>query len=298
MFEKLLVGVDGRPGGRDAIVLAQRLAAPSTRIVLAHVYTDPALGFGDGVALADERDRAQRLLTGERLAIGVNAETVVSNYGSPGRGLHYLARTEHADGLVIGCSHRGSIGRLLIGDDTRAALHGAPCAVAVAPRGYARSDHEWQRIGVADDGSPDSRRALEAARGLAVGGSCQIVARSVVTLQPAADDGAPVSWTEPTEQAILAERERLAAVDDVVGDVAYGEPQAQLVEFAREVDVLVVGSRGLGPIDRALVGSISTHLAGRVSCPLLVLGPKVSWPAPGGPDEPSRGPRGLAEPAS
>lgn len=280
MFEKLLVGVDGRSGGRDAIVLAGRLAGPHTRIVLAHVYRGAAWGIGDDLALADERKRAQRLLADERLATGVNAETVVTDYGAPGRALHDLARREHADGLVVGCSHRGAIGRLLLGDDTRAALRDAPCMVAVAPPGYAHSDHQLQRIGVAHDGSSESERALEAARDLWGGGSCQIVARSVVGLQPAPDVGELLGWTEQTEQTIAAERERLNALGGVVGDVVYGEPRADLVAFAREVDALVVGSRGLGPIDRVLLGSASSDLVGRASCPLLVVGSKVSWPAP------------------
>ena len=38
MFENILVGVDGRQGGRDAIALAKRLAAPDATITLAHVY--------------------------------------------------------------------------------------------------------------------------------------------------------------------------------------------------------------------------------------------------------------------
>lgn len=298
MFKKLLVGVDGRPGGRDAIALAYRLAGLHTRIVLAHVYRDSAWGIGDGLALADERKRARRLLTDERLATGVNAETVLTYYGSPGRALHDLARREHADGLVVGCSHRGAVGRLLLGDDTRAALHDAPCAVAVAPRGYAHSDHQWLTVGVADDGSPESERALEAARGLAVGGSGQIVARSVVGLQSLSDDGAPLDWTEETERAIAAERERLGALQNVVGDVVYGDPGEELAAFAREVDVLVVGSRGLGAFDRLLLGSTSAYLAGRVSCPLLVLGPQVSAPGPDGSGEPFRGLRERAERAS
>jgi hypothetical protein len=37
MFGTVLVGVDGRDGGRDAIALAQELAAPDAVITLAHV---------------------------------------------------------------------------------------------------------------------------------------------------------------------------------------------------------------------------------------------------------------------
>jgi hypothetical protein len=38
MFDNVLVGVDGRPGGRDALVLARQLAAPAARLTLANIY--------------------------------------------------------------------------------------------------------------------------------------------------------------------------------------------------------------------------------------------------------------------
>jgi hypothetical protein len=38
MFENVLVGVDGRPTGRDAIALARRLAAADRALTLAHAY--------------------------------------------------------------------------------------------------------------------------------------------------------------------------------------------------------------------------------------------------------------------
>jgi hypothetical protein len=39
----------------------------------------------------------------------------------------------------VGSSRHGVLGRVLMGDDARASLNGAPCAVAAAPLGYAHS---------------------------------------------------------------------------------------------------------------------------------------------------------------
>ena len=44
MFDKVLVGVDGRSTGRDAIALTSRLAASLDRPVLTNVYGTYALG--------------------------------------------------------------------------------------------------------------------------------------------------------------------------------------------------------------------------------------------------------------
>ena len=39
MFENVLVGVDGRPNGRDAITLAGQLVDRAGRLTLAHVHS-------------------------------------------------------------------------------------------------------------------------------------------------------------------------------------------------------------------------------------------------------------------
>ena len=40
MFKNVLVGVDGRPTGRDAIALATRLLDPEGKLTLANVHSD------------------------------------------------------------------------------------------------------------------------------------------------------------------------------------------------------------------------------------------------------------------
>jgi hypothetical protein len=52
-------------------------------------------------------------------------------------GLHMQAEDMGAELLVIGSSHRGALGRLMLGDDIRETINGAPCHVVVAARGYA-----------------------------------------------------------------------------------------------------------------------------------------------------------------
>jgi nucleotide-binding universal stress UspA family protein len=155
MFDKMLVGVDGRPGGRDALALAQQLASRGTELVLVNVYGPR------------DRDGAEDLLERERRQAGVEvAESLVFAGGNPGRALQKVAERESADLLVIGSTHRGAVGRVLLGNATLTALNGAPCAVAVAPAGYAADDHRLGVIGVGHDGSDESELALTGARAL------------------------------------------------------------------------------------------------------------------------------------
>ena len=141
MFENVLVGVDGRPNGRDAIALASRLTQPDGKLTLAHVHSGelrPTRAVTPG-AVREEREASEKLLEGERAAAAVEAELVSVVDVTPGRGLHLQAETQGADLLVVGSCSRGAVGRVMLGDDTRAALNGAPCAVAVASRGLRRA---------------------------------------------------------------------------------------------------------------------------------------------------------------
>lgn len=52
---------------------------------------------------------------------------------------------------------------------------------------------------------------------------------------------------------------------------AQGEPDNVLVDLAGPDDIIVVGSRGLGGVKGLLLGSVSSRLASRTRCPLIVL---------------------------
>ena len=297
MFKRVLVGVDGRAGGRDAIALAQQLVTSSNRLVLANVYGRSALRGAAGAG--SEAEHAHHLLTCAREDHGLECRTMVRLDSSPGRGLHRLARHERADLLVVGCSHRGGLGRVVIGDDTLAALNGAPCAVAIAPRGYVFANPTWRVIGVGDDGSPESACALAAACELADMHHAEARVLSVVPLQgvpPASVE--PTDWTSETMEAMRIERSRLQSVPGATGEVVFGDPAQELARLAHAVDLLVVGSRGQGPLGRLVNGSVSAHLARHSACPLLVVRRAVSQPAPRASDGPSRGLRVRVGPAS
>ena len=111
---------------------------------------------------------------------GVDAELIDITASSVGRGLHYLSETRAADLLVVGSSAQGLVGRVLVGDITRAALIGAPCAVAVAPMGHASAAAPLAKIGVGYDGTPESEEALALARELAALHGAAVSAMTVV----------------------------------------------------------------------------------------------------------------------
>jgi nucleotide-binding universal stress UspA family protein len=277
MFSKVIVGVDGREGGRDAIALARRLSAPDAQITLAHVYGDAVLGRGSGLLLVIEREEAEQLLARERDAASLDATLVPLLAPAVGRGLHVLAGQRNADLIVVGSSRRGRIGRLLIGDDARGALNRSHCPVGIAPHGYEATAARFSTIGVGYDGSPESEQALAAARALAVPAGARVRAMAVVSMQ-SIPYGEPVKehWPEAARRLMDPELRRQNGLEEVEGDVSYGQPGTQLERFAEGLDLLAVGSRSYGPVGRLLIGSTSNYLARHASCPLLVLPRRAS----------------------
>jgi nucleotide-binding universal stress UspA family protein len=56
---------------------------------------------------------------------------------SPSRGLLDTAVAAQADLIVVGSAHHVPVGGVLLGSVGERLLIGAPCAVAIAPRGHA-----------------------------------------------------------------------------------------------------------------------------------------------------------------
>ncbi|MGH2354550.1 MAG: universal stress protein [Chloroflexota bacterium] len=132
------------------------------------------------------------------------------------------------------------------------------------------------------DGSPPACQALAVAAGLArlVGGSVAAV-HVVVAPEPASFD-APWTALRAHDAAHSTGEEILAEAHSLVGDVLVacelhpGRPADTLCRRAAELgaDLVVVGSRGLGRLDRLLLGSVSAAVAAQAPCSVLVVRPR------------------------
>ncbi|HUB76786.1 MAG TPA: universal stress protein [Solirubrobacteraceae bacterium] len=274
MFENVVVGIDGSANGQDAIALAAALRAPGGKLTLAHVYTGelrPSTAITPGLA-REEQDAAEQLLADARREAGAkDAEVVAVMAYSPGRGLHELAERENADLLVVGSCGRGRFGRVFVGDDARAAMNGAPCAVAIAARSYAQRQAPLARIGVGYDGSSESEAALGIARALASGAGthARVLETVPIPVYPAIGMGPPTQ--QLTDELVEDAGKRLRALAGVESRAVSGVPGEELAAFSGELDLLVVGSRAYGPVRRLIVGSTSNYLERHARCSLLVI---------------------------
>jgi nucleotide-binding universal stress UspA family protein len=261
MFGNVLVGVDGRQGGRDAMALARTICSPDASVTLAHV--------------CDKPENARTLLERELAAAAFDAELVAEPGRSVAGGLHALAERGAFEVIVIGSCHRGVVDRVLAGDDAKQTLDQAPCPVVIAPAGYAETEHRLTRLGVGYDGSPEAAQALALARRIQASDGRTLEAMLVLPLQ-ARPYGEPApQWPEIAALLPGPEADQLDALAGLEATVSYGAAGPALADFSQSLDLLIVGRRG-GGRGHHLDGSRSTYLARHAACPVLVVGEPCS----------------------
>ena len=260
----IIVGVDGTERSADALTFASRLARRARAdLLLACAYPyDDAAAHVDAERRHELRETAQATL--DRLILlvdrGVPAATRTIADRSPARALHTLAVHERAALLVIGSSHRGSVGRVFAGTIAERLLHGAPCSVAVVPRGAPMRD--LRTIAVGWDGSAEAAAAVAAASAVARPGGAEL--RLVEVVDRAGRERG---------QAAALEGVIASLPDDVRAEpvVLEGDPVDALAAQSERADLLVLGSRGYGPYRAVLLGSVSGRVVRTAACPVIVV---------------------------
>ena len=231
MFDNVIVGVDDREAGRDALGLARQLVSSHGRLTLVYVKVvmlkpEPDSG---AVSLAAERRSAMKRLASLRDESHVDARVLSIEARSVAAGLHELAHGLDAELLVVSACRRDDYDRMFVGDDTRAVLENAPCPVAVAPLAYASGPSALSRIGAAYDGSPESERALALARQLAREHSAELSAFEAVPEPLYVHD----AWNPQPEidEGVAKARERVARSGDVEAHAASGDAAEELARY-------------------------------------------------------------------
>jgi nucleotide-binding universal stress UspA family protein len=269
MYANVIVGVDGRQGGQDAAALAALLASPTARRHLVHV-AGPSAHNGRGstgdvhLELADP-DCLRWLMGRERKMLGGDAPTVRVPADSVADGLAQAAAERDADLIVVGAARGHGFARLASRDDVAPLLHHTHETVAVAPLAFSEAPRRLERIGVAFDRSPESFVALAHAGLLAEERGCEVVVRHVAPAALGRPAPGRSSVTAPARGRPLS-----AAADGVLVETVGGSPHGLLLALARDVDLLVCGSRRAGLLRRLALGSMTDYLTRHVAVPLLV----------------------------
>jgi nucleotide-binding universal stress UspA family protein len=279
----VIVGVDGSERSTDALALADLLGPALGRpVVIAHVHPYGQLSsvFSDAEYDTLLREVAESTFdqVREHLPSVPERRMELVSDQSPAAGLQLVAERLEAAMLVIGSSHRSAIGRTVVGGTGERLLSGAPVAIAVAPAGYAASEKRIDRVGCGFDGSPESHLALAWSSGFARAASAQLHVISVFepTLPAtlALGGGPPIARANEVLRAQLKQDLEKATSNlpsAAEASLVEGDAAKTLVEASSDLDLLVVGSRGYGPLRAVLLGSVSTALVRTAQSPLVVV---------------------------
>jgi nucleotide-binding universal stress UspA family protein len=281
-YQRIVVAYDGSPRALDALALALRLRDPEhgallpACVVPSRPWPLPGLPAGSDAALRDAQEMLADIRAEMPVDIPVSARTPYAS--SPARGLTELAEAEHADLIVIGSAAGGDGRHVVLTRTAGRLLQGAPCAVAIAAPGV-REIGPFRHVGIALDDSP------EAATATAVGFAIARMSGGAATLYSAIDRTTQAVGANFAHTRIRVQERLDHAADGAPPGVnpqtmLLVGPPAQVIGDACEgiVDLLVTGSRGYGPLQRALLGSVSEDLVKRATHAVLVI-PRVAAPA-------------------
>ena len=206
---------------------------------------------------SDDPDRnvdEARRATGERVEAlagrlkseGFRASSSVGE-GDPGAETVRKLEEEGFDIGVVGAGRHTWLRERLLGTTSSYVVQNASCSVLLVKESDEGADR--LKVLVATDGSDDATRAIRAFARFVDPGRC---AATVVSIpQPSI-----VTANENVEDArALLDAEGIASE----GQVHEGAPGPRLLELAEEggYGLVVMGSRGVGPLRRALLGSVS-----------------------------------------
>jgi nucleotide-binding universal stress UspA family protein len=133
---------------------------------------------------------------------------------------------------------------------------------------------------VAYDDTEPSRRALDRAASIAEAFGSRVLVTSIAPLVHSSprsvtqiDRGGGVgTHTDEVRRAQAVLEERGIAAESVT---AVGDPASSIAQLAEDhgADLVVIGTRGVGPVQRLLGQSVSQAVSRRVNCDLLIVHP-------------------------
>lgn len=251
-FERVLCGIDASGAGLDAVRQTLALSRPDGELVLVGVSASHQASHAGMLAshAVETMEAEIRAALDDAREMARRGETRFVR-GRPEEALLQIAAEFGATLVAVGSHERRRASGVLLGGVATRMLHDAPCSVLVA-RSRGEVEEFPSSIAAGVDGSAASLAAAAVAQelGKRVGARVELVAAKGggsaedCDLQAIEGSGVAVTFSE-------------------------AKPLDALLEAAQDVDLLLVGSRGLRGL-RAL-GSVSERIAHQAPCSVLVL---------------------------
>jgi len=298
---RVLIGVDGSTSGFEAVRQAGALLSGGGDEVALY-YAPPSLHVEgptapDAAALA-AADRALveavfNEAASQLPAALANAAERIVGHQAPRRGLLAAADEWQAELIAVGARGLGPIEQALLGSVSMFVAHAAKVPVLVARPRPGRQGRDPLRLLVACDGTEVSTHAAELLNRFSLPGDCtgrviRVVESVTAGRVPAwlvdearrAADKLAQQWALQRDEQLERHRGELR---EFCGDLppAFADPEPIVVEgypaeeilkaIDREsIDLVVVGARRLGAIQRLLLGSVSEKVLSHAPCSVLI----------------------------
>lgn len=277
-MDVVVVGVEDTEEAKDALRFARMLAdAEEAELHVVCVHTETVFYEGREAMETIREMYFARMSEFAREEVGEPFAYHRIYETSAARGLTEVAEEVEAGVIVIGSSHRGPIGRVLMGDAGARLASGAPCAVAVTPRGWAsKHPSRISRIGIGYDDSDEANVALEYGGELAekLGASVMILGVIPASVRPGRGGFSDLAYwnllRDDMDKEVAGAVERVG-VEDATGKVLAGYAPDELARASADLDLLILGSRSYGPVRRVLLGGTSVRVMRSSACPVVVV---------------------------
>jgi nucleotide-binding universal stress UspA family protein len=164
--------------------------------------------------------------------------------------------------IAIGSRGRGGLRRALMGNVADSVVRHAHCPVTVV---RAQAVEFPTKILVATDRSREAKLAATTAADLAKSTNSELHVVHVGFEQ--SRDEAQKELEEEVDMI------RESGAKDIQAHLEFGRPDTAIIDLAEELGagLIVMGSRGLGGVRRALLGSISDSVVRHAHCPVMVV---------------------------
>ncbi|MET9022756.1 universal stress protein [Actinopolymorpha sp. NPDC004070] len=275
----VVVGVDGTAESRLALQWAieeARNRMLPLRIVVSHELPAPMRGIDELDTEAETADvDAAVTIARDQLDPDQVSRAVVADRPAPA----ILGEAEDAGAelIVVGSRARSTVASVVLGSVGSAVAHHARCPVIVA-RASKEHSPAGPRVIVGVDGSECSERAVEFAFEEAAGRSLPLVAIHCWRLEhPDEAQWDADAFSRRRDEHMVWLAESLAGFRSKYPDVAVttsvleGRAAVLLSESSRGAELVVVGSRGRGGLERMLLGSVAESLLHHAHCSVAVV---------------------------
>ncbi|MCI0665075.1 MAG: universal stress protein [Acidobacteria bacterium] len=291
---KILIGYDGSQCAENALADLNRAGLPlkaEARVITVSEEWIPAPASIGGVMTTFPADNLKH--EEEAAALAGSAKAVINSIfpewhvhpeaaiGSPANILIWKAEEWNPDLIVVGSHGRTALGRLFFGSVSQKVLHAATCSVRIA-RGKENRAKLPVRLIVGVDGSNNAEFAVAALirRSWPKGSEARVVGATGV-FPPVATEYLALEvekWIAEentrVQEAVEAAASKLRGIGLGVSSVVKeGDANYLLCDEAEGIDAdcIFVGARGMGRIERTLLGSVSSAVASRAHCSVEVI---------------------------